>query len=88
MINFVLLYTVLQTQLTVYGAGLEGESIYKHAFKTPAAFVFGSESHGFSPAVKGTIQEWITIPSVQTQRVESLNIASASAIVLSTFTQS
>ena len=76
-----------QTQLTVYGAGLEGKSIYKHAFKTPAAIVFGSESHGFSPAVKATIQEWITIPSVQTQRVESLNIASASAIVLSTFTQ-
>lgn len=77
-----------QTQLAVYGAGLEGKSIYKHSFKTPAAIVFGSESHGFSPAVAATIQEWITIPSVHAKSVESLNIASASAIVLSAFAQS
>ena len=72
-----------QTQATVYGAGLQGDSIYTATFESPMALVFGSESHGFSKEVAAAIQKWINIPPANTQAVESLNVATAAAIVLS-----
>ena len=71
------------TQLPVFGAGLSGKSIYEAEVKGPAVYAFGSESHGFRKEVASNIQQWITIPAKETDSVESLNIASASAIVLS-----
>lgn len=71
------------TKATVYGAGLQGEAVHTVTFDSPMALVFGSESHGFRNEVAAAIQKWITIPSANQQAVESLNVATATAIVLS-----
>ena len=45
----------------------------------------GSESHGISKEVNSIVDNKITIPSVSNTGIDSLNVASATAISLSLF---
>ncbi len=74
------------TNVPVYGALLEGENIYKSALKNDAILVIGNESNGISEEVSKLVSHQITIPRFgKLQQAESLNAATATAIILSEF---
>ena len=63
----------------IYGAEMNGSSLYETTIESPSAIVMGSESHGISEPVKGLLSNSITIPRVGA--AESLNIAIATGII-------
>ncbi len=67
----------------IYGATLDGENIYGLNLNENSAIVMGSESHGISEEVKAFLTKEVKIP--QLGRGESLNVASATAILCSEF---
>jgi TrmH family RNA methyltransferase len=67
--------------LPVWGASMEGQSLYQAPLTARALVVIGSESHGISPEVAGKIHGWIGIPRQEGSAGESLNAAVASAII-------
>jgi len=75
--------TLMNFNKPIYGADLEGESLYDTHFEDQASIVFGSESHGLSEAIEKQVKK-ITIPNFRSGRgAESLNVAASSAIFLS-----
>ncbi len=71
------------TDLPIYGAVLNGNSIYQEELLQYGLIVLGSESHGISEPILKLINREITIPS--TGAAESLNVAVATAIICSEF---
>lgn len=67
----------------IYACDLDGESIYETAFSEKSVLLMGSESHGISEAILNSVNQKITIPSFSSTGVDSLNVATATAIVLS-----
>ncbi|HNT41475.1 MAG: RNA methyltransferase [Bacteroidales bacterium] len=87
-------YCNLPTKLSAYsknspifGTYLEGESIYDLPGVESGCIVMGNEGNGISPEVGSCITQKIHIPDFAggRARVESLNVAMATAIVLSEF---
>lgn len=70
-----------QLQLPILVTAMNGTSIYKNALPENAALVLGNESHGVSSAIMN-LGKSCTIPQYGTQTTESLNVATASAIIL------
>lgn len=71
-----------KTELPVYGAFMEGESIHTVKLPEKGILVMGNESNGISPEVKDLISQKISIPQYGEPTAESLNVASATAILL------
>jgi len=70
----------------VYGALLEGENVYKTNLLNHAILVMGNEANGISDIIQKMITKPITIPQFgENQKTESLNVATATAILLSEF---
>jgi TrmH family RNA methyltransferase len=69
------------TSLPIYGAVLNGESIYNTQFTDAGIIVLGNEGNGISPEVLKTIKHFITIPRFG--NAESLNVATSAAIFCS-----
>ncbi len=69
----------------IYGAFMNGESIYNQQLKESAIIVLGNEGNGISPEIGKLIQHSISIPNFGD--AESLNVASATAIILSEFSR-
>ena len=63
-------------------ADLKGKNINNFPFKSNQIILFGSESNGFSDDLSNQIEDKITIPRYN-QNIDSLNLASSVAIVLS-----
>jgi TrmH family RNA methyltransferase len=79
-------YTDLATFLThiklpIFGALLNGETIYKTNFGTEGLIVMGNEGNGLRPEIMALINRAITIPGAG--KTESLNVAIATAIFCS-----
>jgi len=70
---------------TIYASDLNGESIYNTSFAEKTVLLMGSESHGISEEILSIVNEKITIPSFSKSGVDSLNVATATAIALSEF---
>jgi RNA methyltransferase, TrmH family len=70
-------------RIPVYGAMLEGSSMYECSWPEGLVLVIGSESHGISEAVRACIMQYVTIPSYNLSQIkaESLNAAVATAIL-------
>lgn len=84
------LYTSLpeflaQQQLPIYAAVLGGHSVYEETLASPAIFLMGSEAHGISAEALSYAQHQIRIPSAASGQAESLNVATATAILLSEY---
>ncbi len=76
--------TLVALNKPMYGAAAREESIYKTKLPEKASFVFGSESHGISGEVSAQLSNLISIPNFRNgNQAESLNVATAAAIVLS-----
>ncbi len=75
-----------KTKRTVYGAFLDGESIYRSKMNSNAILVMGNEANGISESVEKYITHKITIPHFgKNNQTESLNVAMATSILLSEF---
>jgi TrmH family RNA methyltransferase len=72
--------------MPVFGTFMEGESIYKTALPNAGIIIMGNEANGISDNIKNLVEKAITIPQFgEKQATESLNVANATAIILSEF---
>ncbi|MFY0650800.1 MAG: RNA methyltransferase [Cyclobacteriaceae bacterium] len=74
------------TELPVYGAVLDGNSIHETSFSANGIFLFGNESQGISSELQSLISNKIKIPGYG--QAESLNVAIATAVVCDNFRRS
>ncbi len=74
-------------QLPIYGTFLDGHNIYEETLPDKGIIVLGSEGKGISQEVEKGINRRLYIPSFPPGRAtsESLNVASAAAIICSEF---
>ncbi|QRM88170.1 RNA methyltransferase [Lacinutrix sp. WUR7] len=86
-VNYLNLETFLKESNTnVFGAFMDGENVYKSELPNQGVLVLGNEANGISPAVEALVTKRISIPRFgQLQATESLNVATATAILLSEF---
>ena len=72
--------------LPIYGAAMRGENVYNTTLEEKAILVMGNEANGISASINDLIQQNITIPRFgSVQETESLNVATATSILLSEF---
>lgn len=77
---------ILTTKLPVFGTFMEGKNIYKTTLTKEGIIIMGNEANGISPSIEENIKSRLTIPRFgDLQQTESLNVATATAIVLSEF---
>lgn len=75
-----------ETKTTLFGAFMDGENVYKSQLPKQGILVMGNEANGISKAIDGLINKRISIPRFgDLQATESLNVATATAILLSEF---
>jgi TrmH family RNA methyltransferase len=75
-----------ETELPIYGAFMEGDNVYTKNNLTDGVLVMGNEANGISKEVEAAINQKISIPRFgDLQSTESLNVATATAILLSEF---
>lgn len=67
--------------LTVFGADLAGENIYRIDPPKSGILVIGAEGPGVSQAARTQVQRWLTIPRAPGREAESLNAAVAAGIL-------
>ena len=86
-----IVYTSLQTFLSktnqpIYRAFMDGDIVYESALPTDAVLIMGNEANGVSTTIEAFVQKKISIPRFgKLQKTESLNVATATAILLSEF---
>ena len=71
-----------KTSLPVYGAFMDGTTVYKEEFPKNGLLVMGNEANGVSAEVEALIAKKIAIPQFGKSSTESLNVAMATAILL------
>lgn len=70
----------------VMAADMNGENVYKKNLPENAVLVMGNEANGISNSIAEYVNEWIKIPRFGlSNNTESLNVATASGILLSEF---
>lgn len=70
----------------VFGTYLDGENIYSKDLPEKGIILMGNEANGISKDLKKHITHKLTIPQFGgRQTTESLNVATATAIILSEF---
>jgi TrmH family RNA methyltransferase len=86
-VNYVDLVSFLEkTKLPVFGTFMDSENIYKTALPQEGIIVMGNEANGISESIEKLVTRRITIPRFgELQITESLNVATATAIILSEF---
>lgn len=78
-----------ETKGPIFGAFMEGENVYKCLLPKEGVLVMGNEANGVSKEIEALITEKISIPQFgDIQETESLNVATATAILLSEFKRS
>lgn len=88
-VNYVTLEEFLdQPSVPVFGTFMDGDNIYQTSLPDSAFIIFGNEGNGISKKVAAFISHRISIPRFgNVRKTESLNVASATAIVLSEFSR-
>jgi TrmH family RNA methyltransferase len=77
---------IATSKLPVFGTFMDGESMYTTNLPQEGIIVMGNEANGISSDLEKIIKNRLTIPRFGTlQKTESLNVATATAIVLSEF---
>lgn len=77
------------TNLPSYIADMDGENVYKSSLPTEAILIMGNEANGISKEIRDVVNAKISIPRFgELQETESLNVATATAILLSEFKRS
>lgn len=74
------------TNLPVFGTFMDGENIYNQTLPENGIIVMGNEANGISAEIERFCSKRIAIPRFgELQATESLNVATATAIILSEF---
>lgn len=77
------------TTLPIYGGFMDGKNIYSEKLPKDGIVVMGNEANGISDEIIRKITHKISIPRFgNIQKTESLNVATATAILLSEFRRS
>lgn len=86
-INYIDLVDFLtDTKLPIFTADMNGKNVYKSSLPKQAILVMGNEANGISSEVDNVVKNKLTIPRFgNLQQTESLNVATATAILLSEF---
>lgn len=73
-----------QSKLPVIGTDMQGEVIYTAELPQSGILVMGNEANGMSAEVEAVLTSVVSIPRFgKTQQTESLNVATATSILLS-----
>mgnify|MGYP003403329029 FL=1 len=86
-VNYLNLKDFLETtSLPIYGTFMDGEDLYNSKITNEGIIILGNEANGISKQIEELVTKRITIPRFgNLQQTESLNVATATAIVLSEF---
>lgn len=77
------------TSNTLFGAFMDGSNVYNSQLNKKGILVLGNEANGISEVIGKKITNKITIPRFgELQETESLNVASAAAILINEFKRS
>ena len=77
---------IANSKLAVFGTFMDGVNMYTTNLPQEGIIVMGNEANGISSDLEKIIKNRLTIPRFGTlQKTESLNVATATAIVLSEF---
>lgn len=77
---------IVSNNMDVFGTFMNGENVYTADLPNEGVIVLGNEANGISEAIDSNVNRKITIPQFGIKKsTESLNVANASAIVLSEF---
>jgi TrmH family RNA methyltransferase len=78
-----------EIETPTFGTFMEGKNVYSKQMPEQGVLVMGNEANGISKEVEAIINEKISIPRFgDLQATESLNVATATAILLSEFRRS
>ena len=86
-----IIYTDLQdflekTAVPTFTADMDGINVYKTDLPKEAVLIMGNEANGISKEIRETVTNKLTIPRFgSNQKTESLNVATATSILLSEF---
>jgi len=73
----------------IYGTFMEGQDIYKETLSDTGIIVMGNEANGISEPIARLTNKRLVIPQFgETKATESLNVATATSIILSEFRRS
>tara|TARA_A200000113_G_C8838009_1_gene345885 strand:- start:773 stop:1495 length:723 start_codon:yes stop_codon:yes gene_type:complete len=75
-----------KVSIPVYGTFLNGEFVNRVTFPNKFVLIFGNESNGISKSINEFVSHRITIPKASKSTVDSLNINSATAIIMNEIT--
>tara|TARA_R110002073_G_scaffold89852_3_gene212418 strand:+ start:3968 stop:4687 length:720 start_codon:yes stop_codon:yes gene_type:complete len=74
------------SDLSTFIADMDGDNVYKAQLPNEGVLVMGNEANGVSETIKNLVKNKISIPRFgDVQQTESLNVATATAILLSEF---
>ena len=80
---------ITKSNLDTFIADMDGQNVYKTKLPKEGILIMGNEANGVSEEIKSLLQYKISIPRFgETQETESLNVATATAILLSEFKRS
>ncbi|PZD77615.1 RNA methyltransferase [Mesonia sp. K7] len=80
--------TLNETKQPIFGAFMDGKNIYKTSLPKEGVLVLGNEANGISKPIVELMTQKIAIPQFGKPHTESLNVATATAILLSEFKRS
>lgn len=85
-----LLEKVKEFNVKVFGALIEGESIYSRKLESNGIILLGNESKGISEELMPYITDRIMIPKLNNAQsgIDSLNVSMAASVIFSEFTRS
>ncbi|APY11892.1 RNA methyltransferase [Seonamhaeicola sp. S2-3] len=86
-LNYVNLIDFLnESKLTSFGTFMDGDNVYNTQLPDSGILIMGNEANGISEAIKSVVEKKISIPKFgDIQETESLNVATATAVLLSEF---
>ncbi|KAF2519948.1 RNA methyltransferase [Flavobacterium salilacus subsp. salilacus] len=77
---------ITNTALPIFGTFMDGENVYTQQLPQEGIIVMGNEANGISEAIAQKVTHKIAIPRFgKLQETESLNVATAAAVILSEF---
>lgn len=82
--------SIAENKVKVFGAMIDGESIYSHKLENNGIIILGNESRGISEELLPYITDRIMIPKITGEKtgIDSLNVSMAASVILSEFTRS
>lgn len=85
-----LLEKAAEFKVKVFGALIDGESIYSHKLESNGIILLGNESKGISEELQPLITDRIMIPKITSEStgIDSLNVSMAASVIFSEFTRS